>query len=297
MATIAVSGASGLIGSALVALLQSDGHNVLRLVRRAAVQPDEVGWDPARDEIHLAACAKVNAVVNLSGAPIGKRWTDHYRKELVSSRLEATHTLTRTVVELGPEVTLINASAVGIYGDRGREPLTEQSEPGAGFLAELVQEWESVTSPAQEAGNRVVLARTGLVMANHGGALGPLMPMLRAGVAGPLGSGDQIWPWISLRDEVRALAWLIEHEIAGPVNLASPATTTNGALIRAIADGLGRPAKLRLPETALRAAMGGLAGDILSSQNEIPKVLLESGFTFKQSTLDDLVTWLVAEED
>ncbi len=297
MATIAVSGASGLIGSALVALLRDYGHDVLRLVRQAAVQPDEIGWDPARGEVHLAACSGVDVIVNLSGAPIGRRWTEHYRDELLTSRLNATRTLAAAVADLGPEVALINASAVGYYGDRGREPLTEDSPPGTGFLAELVQQWENATAVASEAGNRVALARTGLVVSNRGGALGPLMPILRAGLAGPLGRGDQIWPWISLRDEVRALAWLAEHEIWGPVNLASPATTTNGDLIKAIADGIGRPAVLRVPTPALRAALGGLATDVLASQNEIPKVLLDSGFAFKQRTLDDLVTWLVAEED
>lgn len=297
MATIAVSGSSGLIGSALVALLREYGHDVLRLVRKAAVQPDEVGWDPARGEIHLEACAGVTAIVNLSGAPISRRWNDRYREELLTSRLDATHTLATAAATLGPEVALINASAVGYYGDRGREPLTEDSPPGTGFLAELVQKWEAATTVAAEAGNRVVLARTGLVISNRGGALGPLMPMLRAGIAGPLGSGEQIWPWISLRDEVRALAWTIEDELSGPVNLASPATTTNGELIKAIADGIGRPAVLRVPKPALRAALGGLAGDVLASQNQIPKVLLDSGFTFKQRTLDDLVTWLVAEEN
>ena len=297
MATIAVSGSSGLIGSALVTLLRDEGHDVLRLVRQAAVELDEVGWDPARGEINLPACSGVDAFVNLSGAPLARRWTDRYREELVSSRLNATRLLARCAVELGPQVTLINASAVGFYGDRGREPLTEDSPPGTGFLADLVQKWEAATDSARDAGSRVVLVRTGLVLSNRGGALGPVMPMLRAGLGGPLGTGEQIWPWISLRDEVRAIAWLIDSEISGPVNLASPATTTNGELIRAIADGLGRPARLRVPTAALRLAMGDLATDIVASQNEIPKVLLEGGFTFKQGTLDELVSWLVAEED
>lgn len=218
MATIMVSGASGFIGSELVLLLR-DHHQVLRLVRRAAVHPDEVGWDFDRGHVNLSACEAVDVIINLSGAPIGRRWTSNYREQLLRSRVEATRTLARTAVDLGPQVALINASSVGIYGDRGEEALTENSSAGTGFLAELVQQWEQATELAQLAGNRVVLARTGIVMSASGGALAVLMPFLRRGLAGPLGTGKQIWPWISLRDQVHALGWLAEHDIDGPVNL------------------------------------------------------------------------------
>lgn len=297
MATIAVSGASGLVGTALVPHLRERGDTVLRLVRKAAVQPDEVGWDPAKGEINLESCTGADVIVNLSGAPIARPWTARYRRELVDSRVNATRTLARAAVALGPHVALVNASAVGFYGDRGCERLTEASGPGTGFLAELVQQWEAATSLASEAGNRVVLARTGLVMAATGGGLGPLMPLLRIGVGGPLGSGDQIWPWISLDDEVRAFTWLIDHQISGPVNLASPQTTTHGDLVRAVARAMGRPARLRMPAWALRLVAGELAEAVLASQNEVPEVLLATGFEFRQASVADLVAWLMASVD
>lgn len=292
MATIAISGASGLIGTALVSLLRERGDTVLRLVRKAAVQPDEVGWDPTKGEIHLDACDQVTAIVNLSGASLGRRWTQTYRAKLVESRVASTRTLARAAAELGPQVTLVNASAVGFYGDQGRTPLTEASPAGDDFLADLVAQWERATTAASEAGNRVVLARTGLVIAPAGGALGPMLPLLRAGLGGPLGPGDQIWPWISLRDEVRAFTWLIDHPIAGPVNLAAPATNTHAELVQAVAAGLGRRARLGVPGWALRLGLGGLAEAIMASQNQVPEVLLGAGFQFEQPTLVELVSWL-----
>lgn len=294
MATIAMSGASGLIGTALVQHLRERGDTVLRLVRQAAVQPDEVGWDPSRGELHLEPCRGVDAIVNLSGASIGRRWTPAYRRELLSSRVDATRTLARAAAELGPHVSLVNASAVGFYGDRGRLPLTEDVGPGTGFLSDLTQQWEAATAEASAAGNRVALARTGLVFANAGGALGPMLPLLKLGVGGPLGPGDQIWPWISLVDEVRAYTWLIDNPIAGPVNLASPATTTHAELVKAVARGINRPALLGVPSWALRLALGDFAKDIAASQNLVPKVLLDSGFTFEHETVDQLVAWLVS---
>lgn len=297
MATIAIGGASGLIGTALTTRLRARGDTVLRLVRKAAVHPDECGWDPARGEINLTACARVDAIVNLSGAPIGRRWTPAYRRELLSSRVDSTRTLARAAAELGPQVALISGSAVGFYGDRGTEPLTESSAPGNDFLADLVVQWEDATRPASEAGNRVALARTGLVMSPEGGALGPMWPLLKRGLAGPLGPGDQIWPWISLVDEVRALIWLIDEQIAGPVNLAAPASDTHAEIVRAIASGMGRGAPLAVPTGVLRLALGGLADSITASQHQQPTVLLDSGFTFEHATLDKLVDWLVRADE
>lgn len=297
MATIAVSGASGLIGTALVDHLRDRGDTVLRLVRKAAVQPDEVGWDPSRQELNLEPCAGVDVIVNLSGAPMTRRWTRSYKRELIDSRVNSTLTLARAAAELGPHVVLVNASAVGYYGDRGTEPLTESSPPGTGFVAEIVQQWEAATAAASQAGNRVALARTGLVISGRGGALGPMLPLLKLGLGGPLGPGDQIWPWISLVDEVRAFTWLIDQPIAGPVNLASPALTTHKELVRAIAGIIGRKAWLGVPTWTLRAALGGLSELVVQSQNQVPEVLLDSGFTFKHATIGQLVAWLVAEDE
>lgn len=297
MATIAISGASGMIGTPLVDHLRERGDTVLRLVRRAAVQPDEVGWDPTKGELNLGPCSEVDAFVNLSGARMMRRWTRSHKQEFLDSRVNATATLARAAVELGPHVVLVNASAVGYYGDRGSEPLTETSDPGTGFIVDLVQQWEAATTAASEAGNRVALARTGLVIAGRGGALGPMMPLLKLGLGGPLGPGDQIWPWISMVDEVRALAWLIDQPIAGPVNLASPATTTHRELIQAVAKIMGRKAWLGVPRWALRLVLGELADLIVQSQHQVPEVLLGSGFTFRHPTLELLVKWLVAEEE
>lgn len=293
MATIVVSGASGLIGTALVAQLRDRGDTVLRLVRKAAVQPDEVGWNPQDEELNIAACQSADAIVNLSGAPIARRWSPRYKRLLLNSRVRATRTLARAAAQLGPQVSLINASAVGYYGDRGAEPLTETSSPGDDFLAGLVQQWEAATDEAATSGNRVALARTGLVLATEGGALAPLLPLLRFGLAGPLGPGTQYWPWISLVDEVRALIWLIDQQIDGPVNLTSPAADTHAEVLRAIAKGLGRPAVLGVPSWALRLALGEATEMVIASQLQRPEVLLESGFVFEHPTLDELVAWLV----
>lgn len=295
MATIVVSGASGLIGTALVSRLRERGDTVLRLVRKAAVQPDEVGWDPQHDELHIAACRETDAIVNLSGAPIAARWSPRYQRLLVNSRVRATRTLARAAAELGPQVALVNASAVGFYGDRGAEPLTEDSGPGSDFLAGLVQQWEAATDEAAANGNRVALARTGLVIAPAGGALGPLLPLLKLGLGGPLGPGTQYWPWISLNDEVRALIWLIDHQISGPVNLSSPAANTHAEVVRAIAKALGRPAVLGVPSWTLKAALGELAEVLVASQLQRPEVLLAAGFVFEQPGLADLVAWLQTE--
>ncbi|GAA2180531.1 TIGR01777 family oxidoreductase [Brooklawnia cerclae] len=296
MTTIAISGASGLVGTALAEHLRARGDTVIRLMRRCAVQPDEVGWDPGRAELNVSSLEGVDAIVNLSGAPIGRRWTAAYRREIVESRLGPTRTLARAAAELGSQVTLVNASAVGVYGDRGREPLTEDSEPGEGFVPELVLDWEAATRDASDAGNRVALARTGLVITGRGGALGQLMPLVRLGLAGPIGPGTQVWPWISLADEVGALTWLVDNPVAGPVNLSSPATTTNAQLIAAIARAVNRPARLRVPTWALRLVLGGFADEMVASQNEIPGVLVASGYTFSHPTVEALTSWLATEE-
>ncbi|MGB3955378.1 MAG: TIGR01777 family oxidoreductase [Brooklawnia sp.] len=298
MATIAIGGASGLIGTALTAYLRGRGDTVLRLVRGPAVQPDEVGWNPEQEELHHEPCGEVDVFVNLAGANVARHWTVRRKQLILSSRVRSTRTLARAAATLGPHVALVNASGVGYYGDRGREPLTEHSRPGSDWLADVVQQWEQATSEAARAGNRVALARTGLVLSRTGGALGPLMPLLKLGLGAPLGPGSQIWPWIGLVDEVRALTWLIDHPIEGPVNLASPATSTNREVIRAVAHAMGRPVlPIGAPVWLMRLVVGQFAERIVDSQNQVPQVLLESGFAFEQQTVDEVASWLADRED
>lgn len=296
MATIAVAGSGGLIGTELVEQLRYRGDDVLRLVRKAGVHSDEVGWNPAKAELNLDSLAGVDAIINLCGANIGRQWTPRVRREIIDSRVLPTRALARAAAELGPQVSLINASAVGIYGDQGSTPLTEDAEPGQGFIPELVQDWEAATHDASDGGCRVALARTGLVMAPDGGALAPLLPLIKRGVGGALGPGTQIWPWISLVDEVRALLWILDHpEISGPVNLAAPTQTTNLELLEAIAGALGSKLRVGTPTWAIRLGIGEFAGEIVASQHQVPKVLLDSGFEFVHATVPDLVGWLAAE--
>ena len=297
MATIAVAGSGGLIGTELVEQLRYRGDEVFRLVRKAGVHPDEIGWNPAKAELNLDSLEGVDAIVNLCGAAIGRQWTPAVRREIIDSRVDPTRTLACAAATLGGHVTLVNASAVGIYGDRGSEPLTEEASPGQGFVPELVQDWEAATAEASDAGNRVALARTGLVMAPDGGALAPLLPLLKRGLGGALGPGTQIWPWISLLDEVRALLWLLDHEISGPVNLAAPAQNTNEELLEALAEAMGSKLRVGAPTWAIRLGIGEFANEIVASQHQVPKVLLDSGFEFVHPTLPGLAGWLAAEQD
>jgi uncharacterized protein len=294
---VAVTGSSGLIGTALVTQLQAAGHEVVRLVRRPARNPGEVSWDPAGGTLAPEALAGVDAAVNLAGAGVGDhRWTDAYKRTLLDSRLDATRTLVKALSCLEPRPgVLLSASAVGYYGDRGEEALTESSGPGTGFLAELAQAWEDAAAPAADAGIRVVLARTGLVLSPHGGALGPLLRLARLGLGGPLGSGRQWWPWITLDDEVRAVIHLLAaDDVHGPVNLSAPQPTRNLDLTRAIGHALHRPTLFPAPEFGLRLVLGEFAGDVLASQRMLPARLLEAGFGFRHRTPEQAVSWVLA---
>ncbi|HEU0257468.1 MAG TPA: TIGR01777 family oxidoreductase [Microbacteriaceae bacterium] len=283
---ILLTGASGLIGSRLTPHLQSLGHEVVRLVRRAPRGPDEHNWAPAAHMLDAALLGDVDAVVNLSGASLARLpWTRAYREKLRQSRLAATRTVTDAMALAGnaPRI-LVNASAVGYYGDRPGLRLTEQAGRGSGFLADLAADWEEAARLAP-AGTRVVLLRTGLVVA-AGGAVKPLAFLARAGLGGPIGTGGQHWPWIGLEDEVRAIAHLVEGDLEGPVNLAGPTPATADEMLRALAARLGRPYRLRLG-TGL---IGGLLGDagrelLLASQKVVPARLLADGFSFAAPTV------------
>ena len=292
---VAITGASGLIGTALVEHLTSGGHEVVRLVRRPARDVGEVSWDPVNGVLDPGALDGVDAAVNLAGAGVGDhRWTPAYKHLIRSSRLEATRTLVTALSAMStPPRVLVSASAEGFYGDRGEEVLTERSPGGDGFLADVVRDWEAEAQRAEDAGIRVALARTGLVMAPRGGAFAKVLPLARLGLAGPLGSGRQWWAWITMPDEVAALTHLLTTEVSGPVNLCVPDPARNGDVMRAIGSALHRPALLPAPGPALRLVLGEFADDVLASIRMTPQVLVDSGFLFTRPGLEDAVRWLV----
>ena len=281
---VVVTGSSGLIGQALVAVLVADGHEVTRLVRRRPAS-GEAEWNPDSGTIDAGALEGAAAVVHLAGAGIGdRRWSRARRAEVVASRVQSTTLIARTVADLArPPAVLVSASAIGFCGDRGDELLTEDSGPGGGFLAGLCTEWEAAATPAEHAGVRVVRLRSGLVLARRGGALGRTLPLFRVGLGGVLGDGRQWWSWISLDDEVRAIAFALTHaELAGAVNACAPHPVTNREFTRALGRQLHRPTVARVPSFALRAALGrDLADELpLASQRVAPERLLAAGYPF-----------------
>ena len=291
---VAITGASGLIGSALSVFLRGRGDEVVPLVRRQPRTSHEIGWNPSTRTLDPVDLAGVTAVVHLAGAGVGDhRWTSAYKHEILASRVDGTATIATALAELGEPIALISGSAIGAYGDRGDETLTEDSEPGQGFLTDVVRDWEAATRPAQDAGLRVVHARTGLVLTPDGGAMERVLPLARLGLAGPLGSGRQYWSWITLHDEVRALAHLIDQDLAGPVNLVGPEPLRQADVMKALGAVLGRPAVLPAPALALKVILGEFAADILSSQRILPSVLTASGFVFDHDTIESAVRWLV----
>lgn len=288
---IVVAGASGFLGTRLVEALIADGHEVRRLVRRPATTPDETRWHPEQGVLDPAVLTRTDAVINLCGAGIGdKRWTDAYRQELRDSRIIPTRLLAATLADLstaGRAPTLLNSSAVGYYGDRGDEVITEQTPGGRGFLADLSRDWEAATEPARDAGARVVLLRTGLPLHPDGGLLKPLMLPFRLGAGGKIGSGRQYVPWISLADWLAAMLYLLaDSRITGPVNLTGPAPATNAEFTKALAAALHRPAILPIPGFALHAVAGDLADEALASMRVVPEALTASGFTFQHPTVE-----------
>jgi uncharacterized protein (TIGR01777 family) len=289
---VVVGGASGLIGSALVAALQQHGRQVRRLVRPETPPspgPDTIAWDPAAGTIDAGALEGAAAVVNLAGKAVGPhRWTEAHRTEVLESRTRSTSLLAKTMAAMDdPPPVLVNASASGYYGDRGDEILTEAAPPGSGFLAEVCQAWEAATAPASEAGIRVAMLRTGLVLASGGGALGAMLPIFKLGLGGKIGSGTQWWSWIDLEDEVGAILHLIDHDQAlGPFNLAAPDPVTNADFTALLAKALSRPAVLTVPKFMLRTALGGFADEaLLASQRLSPVKLLDSGYRFLSTDL------------
>ncbi|MDH6536426.1 TIGR01777 family oxidoreductase [Aurantimicrobium minutum] len=288
--TVLIAGGTGMIGTALTTELEQAGHKALLLSRTPGTQ--RIVWNPESTPLDLDSIAAehgpVDVIVNLAGSTISKMpWTAKTKHEILYSRLSSTSTIVEAIERAKKKPrALINGSAVGFYGDRGNEVLTESSARGDGFLADVVVSWEAAANPAEQH-TRVAYARTGLVLGKKG-ALGPLRLLTSFFVSGPLAGGKDWWPWISLRDEARALAFLIERDISGPVNLVAPTPATSGTLMKALAKLLGRPYWFPAPGFAISLVLGQAGRELLlSSQKITPEVLLSSGFTFLDSDVSE----------
>lgn len=291
MVQVVVGGATGLIGQALTAALRDSGMQIRRLTRRRAAGPGEITWDPLAGTLDHTALEGADAVVNLAGRRIAPgRWTEAARREIVESRVLTTRLLVRALAQVAPAhrpPVFISASAIGIYGDRGDETLTEVSPPGGGFMADVVRAWEA-EALAAPAGVRVVCARFGLILTRTGGFLAPILPIFRLGVGGPLGSGRQWWSWVHLDDVIAAVQFAMRTPtLQGPVNVVSPQPVRNREFTRVLAGVLRRPAILPTPAVAVRLLLGRQQADelILSSQRVMPARLSEQGFAFRWTDL------------
>lgn len=291
---IVVSGASGLIGSALVPHLTARGHEVTRLVRRAATS-GESQWDPARGVIDANLVGAADAIIHLSGAGIGdKRWSNSYKREILDSRVKSTKLLASVIAGAAKRPSVfLSGSAIGFYGARGDEQLDEASSAGTGFLADVCKEWESA---ANGAGTRTVFLRTGIVLSPKGGALKKQLPLFRAGLGGKFGRGDQWQSWISIDDEVAAIEHLLTGSVQGPVNLTAPAPVTNADFASVLGRVLRRPALLPVPSIGPKLLLGAELADALlfTGQRVIPRVLSSSGFQFAHPTLEIALRALLA---
>ena len=288
---VLISGASGLLGTALTRSLRSEAHLTAALVRRPAAN-DEVQWDP-RQPLDPEKLKGFDAVVHLAGKNIAGVWTAKFKQEVLESRAVGTRTLATAVAESfrrsGQPKVLVSASGVGYYGNRGDEELTEESGPGRGFLAEVCKQWEAATNAARDVGVRVVSLRIGVVLARDGGALKPLLLPFKLGFGGSIGSGRQWWSWVALDDVVGATTFTLEHErIQGPVNVVGPSPVRNSEFVRALGSALHRPAVLPLPEFVVRTVMGEMGRELLlTSANAVPKKLCEAGYAFRHTNLND----------
>jgi len=288
---IAVTGASGLNGTALVGYQKSQGHTVQRLVRRPAVSSEEITWDPIAGTVDMEALAGVDAVIHLAGAGVSdKRWTKKYKSEILNSRLLGTTTIAKAVAVVKPQV-FISASAIGWYGESGNRAVVESDRVGDDFLAAVCREWESAADLAGDV--RTVKLRTGLVLDPTGGALGKMLPLFRFGLGGKLSNGKQWWSWITLHDQIRAIAFLLENKVSGPVNLTSPNPVTNSEFTAGLARALHRPALFPVPGFALKIVLGGFSAEVLGSKKVMPQALTEAGFTFDYPHISSALEKLV----
>jgi uncharacterized protein len=286
---IAVTGSTGLIGEALIASLTADGHTVQRVVRdRSKAAPTDIVWDLHAFSIEREKLEGVDAVVHLAGEPIGAaRWTEETKRRIHDSRERGTRLIAESLADLSDKpAVLVSSSAVGIYGDRGDERLTEESIHGTDFLARVCEVWERSAEPAKEAGIRVVHPRTGVVIAEHGPLIEKIELPFKLGVGGKVGTGRQYVPWISLEDEVRALRFLIDTDLAGPVNLTAPTPVTNLELTKALGEVMRRPTVFPIPAFAIRALYGEMGATLATvSQRVVPTRLLEAGFSFTHADI------------
>jgi uncharacterized protein (TIGR01777 family) len=298
---VAVSGSSGMVGSALVRSLERDGYVVRRLVRsRPVTERGDIHWDPEGGTIDAAQLEGIDAVVHLAGEPLDKRWTEEQKRKIRESRVEGTRLLAEAIAALdAPPAVLITASAMGIYGDRGDEPLDEESTGGTGFLADVVRGWEAATAPAAEAGVRVVNLRFGVVLSPSGGALGRMLLPVRLGAGGRLGSGKQWMSWVALSDAVRAIRFAIDDEaLRGAVNVVAPTPVTNADFTRALGKALHRPAVMVVPAAALRLAFGEMADEaLLASQRVYPRRLAQAGFHFDHPEIEGALRYELEQPD
>jgi uncharacterized protein len=286
---VAVSGSSGLVGSALVSALRESGYYVRCLVRHAPRSAEEVQWTPSARLLDERRLAAVDVIVNLAGATIGRRWTRTRRRDIRDSRIRATETIAAAILRSRRPITLINASAVGYYGSRGDLELTEKSSNGRGYLAEICRDWEGAARTVAPGGSRIVMLRTGVVLAPDGGALPRMLRPFRFGVGGRIGNGRHWLSWIDLQDMVRAIQFIIDHpEIRGPVNVVAPNPVTNREFTATVSQVMKKPALFPVPAFVLKLIFGEMAKEtILASQRALPGVLAAAGFTFEQPTLRD----------
>lgn len=299
--SVAVTGSRGLVGSALVPFLTTEGHRVLRLVREAAGGPDAVRWDPASGIQDPARLARVDAVVHLAGENIAaRRWTEAQKDAIRRSRVEGTRRFCEALAELPqPPRVLVAASAIGVYGDRGEEMLTEESAPGAGFLAEVCREWEAAAEPAQRAGIRAVHLRFGMILSPQGGALGKMLTPFLLGAGGRMGSGRQYMSWVAIDDAIGAvLHALATGDLRGPVNVVAPTPVTNAEFARTLGRVLRRPAMMPLPAFAARLAFGEMADALLlASARVVPVKLQASGYAFRFPDLEAALRHLLGRTE
>ena len=294
---VAITGSHGLIGSAVASALRARGDRVIGLVRDGAGAPDEVAWQPAAGRIDAARLDGVEAAVHLAGASLASRWTAEQKAAIRESRVRGTALLAGALSGLAkPPRVIVSVSAVGYYGNRGDEVLTEASAPGAGFLADVCRDWEAAADPARRAGIRVAHPRFGVVLAGHGGILAKIAHIFRLGAGGPLGHGRQYLPWVALDDAVGAILFALEHDdLAGPVNVVAPQAVTNREFTAALGRALGRPAMLPVPAAALRAMFGEMADEaLLASQHVEPARLQAAGYGFRFGDLEPALRHVLA---
>jgi len=298
---ILMAGASGFLGTRLVERLRASGHDVTRLVRRPASEPDEITWEPSQGRLDPAVVAAADTVINLAGAGVGDhRWTPRYKSLLRSSRVDSTGTIARAIKQLPAADrpgTLLQASAVGWYGDTGDREVTEEEPAGRTFLADVCRVWEAAARPAEDAGTRVVPMRTGLVLDPGAGLLKPLLLPFKLGGGARIDAGRQWMPWIGLADWMDAAEFLLTHdEVAGPVNMVGPQPVTNAEFTKALGRAVHRPALLVVPSVVIRAALGEFGGEIRNSQRVLPSVLERAGFRFTYADIDSALRNALSRE-